>query len=339
MNFAYLINAHKNAEHIVRLIDRLNNDNTDFVIHVSKSCEQGFYKEIKALTKSYPNVFFCKREQGMHYGWGIVQGTINGMEKLFEVGSKFDYFHLLSGQDYPIKTNEEIFRFFEENRGKEFMYYWKMFPLENEPDYVDHPWGEHRQVFRVDRFNFPWMGKTFTIPELESRRLLDKPLFPTIKIFLSEMKEYRKEGRLKEEFWRLFFSRVLPEKRNYNVDFEFYGGKTWFSFSRELIKYIVDQHNNVPKWKKFFKYSLIPDESYFHTITMNSHFSSSVVNNYLREVEWEGGDGTHPVIWTRADFDRLKLSSNFWARKFESDVDEEIMNLIDKEVLQSNSVD
>jgi len=334
MKFAYLINAHKNAKHVVRLIDRLNNDRTDFVIHVSKTCEIGFWKEIKGLTKSYQNVYFCKREKSIHAGFAIVQATINGMETLIKVGSKFDYFHLLSGQDYPIKKNEDIFDYFENNAGNEYMYYWKMFPSKNEEYFNDHPWGSHRQSFRLDRFNFPWLGKTFTIPELQSRRLLDKSFYLTLKIFLFELKKYRKLGTIKEEFWRLFFSRILPEKRNHDVDFTFYGGKTWFSFTRGLIEHIISERHNTPKWKVFFQYSLIPDEMYFHSIVMDSKFSKNVVNDYLREVEWAGGDDFHPVFWFKKDLERLTKSKNFWARKFDDNVDNEIIDLIDEKLFK-----
>lgn len=334
MKFAYLINAHKNAKHVKRLVDRLNNDRTSFVIHVSKSCEDGFWSEIKKITKSYSNVYFCKREKSVHTGFAIVQATINGMQTFLDKNIEFDYFHLLSGQDYPIKKNEEIFDFFEENSGKEFMSFWKMFPEKGEPDYENHPWGVHRQEFRLNRFNIPWRGKTIMIPELESGRLIDKPLLKTIKIFLFELRNYKKEGRLIDELGLLFFSRILPNKRKYDVDFTFYGGKTWFSFSHEVIQYIVNEHKNNSKWKKFFKFSIIPDEMYFHSIVMNSKFATNVVNDYKREVEWGGGDGFHPIVWKKSDFSRLTASTNFWARKFEDSIDSEILDLIDTRILE-----
>jgi hypothetical protein len=209
-----------------------------------------------------------------------------------------------------------------------------MFPKAGESDYENHPWGEARQEYRVDRFNFPWNGKVITIPEIETNRLLDKSLFRTLKIFLVESKKYKVEGSLKEEFWKLFFSRLLPKKRDYNKEFTLYGGKTWFSFSRELITHIVSEHNNTAKWKQFYKYSLIPDEMYFHTIAMDSSFSENVVNDYLREVEWEGGDRTHPIIFKQKDLPRLKNSKNFWARKFDDKVDSEILDSIDSEILK-----
>lgn len=34
---------------------------------------------------------------------------------------KYDYFHLISGQDLPLKANNEIDAFFESNKGDEFV--------------------------------------------------------------------------------------------------------------------------------------------------------------------------------------------------------------------------
>ena len=51
----------------------------------------------------------------------------------------------MNARSKPAKKNKEIFAFFEKNKGKEFMYYWKMFPKEGEADFENHPWGEQRQ--------------------------------------------------------------------------------------------------------------------------------------------------------------------------------------------------
>ena len=334
MKFAYLINSHKNAIHVKRLVDQLNNADTVFVIHVSKTCEKGFWKEIRNLLDDYQNVYFCKREKSIHYGFAIVQATINGMKTLLKHNLKFDYFHLLSGQDYPIKSNKEIFNFFEKENGKQFFLLWKMFPKPGEDYFENHPWGKFRQEYRVTRHNLIINGKIVTVPEILSKRLISKPLWPTIKIFLYESPKYIREKKWKSELLILILSRLFRTKRNIeNLSFELYGGKTWFSITKECLEHIVYQHDNIPKWKKFFKRSYIPDESYFHTIVMNSSFSKNVINDYLREVEWEGGDGTHPVIWTLNDFDRLAKSNNFWARKFEDSVDSKILDEIDEKLL------
>ncbi|UPT69212.1 MAG: beta-1,6-N-acetylglucosaminyltransferase [Sphingobacteriales bacterium JAD_PAG50586_3] len=103
--------------------------------------------------------------------------------------------------------------------------------------------------------------------------------------------------------------------------------------SRQVAEYCVNQHFNNKRYRKFFRYTLIPDEMYIHTILLNSQFANSCINNDLRDIEWDGGDGTHPIIFKAEDIDRFKASPDLFARKFDTTVDSKILDLIDKEIL------
>lgn len=50
----------------------------------------------------------------------MVNAELLLLKKAVDVDS-YQYYHLLSGQDLPIKTQDEIFAFFTENAGKEFV--------------------------------------------------------------------------------------------------------------------------------------------------------------------------------------------------------------------------
>ena len=39
------------------------------------------------------------------------------------IKGNYDYYHLISGMDLPIKTQKEIHEFFENNKGKEFIHF------------------------------------------------------------------------------------------------------------------------------------------------------------------------------------------------------------------------
>lgn len=329
MKLAYIILAHKNAPQVKRLYDALNDDDSYFVIHVSKTSENRFYLEIKALLNDKPNVFFCKREDGTHYSFGVIKGIIKALKALINNNIDFDYVNLISGQDYPIKSPKEIKNFFSQNSGKEYLQYWPLFPSEDSVFYNDHPWGSHRQLYRIDRYHIKFCGKKQSIPELTTRRLIDHNFYKTLKIFLNESPKYLKEKRWQEEFLLFAFSRLMPEKRKILSGFEFFGGKTWWSLSNECIRYIVDFYDNNRKFNRFFKFTLIPDEMYFQTVLLNSKFKDRLVNNYMREIDWNRGDGTHPVYFTKDDFPRLKDSESLFARKFDFDNDMEIFDLID----------
>jgi hypothetical protein len=66
---------------------------------------------------------------------------------------------------------------------------------------------------------------------------------------------------------------------------------------------------------------------------MNSHLRPNVINNASRYIDWSSG-GARPGILTTKDFDSLKDSPLFFARKFGLSTDREIIDLIDSELLK-----
>lgn len=88
-----------------------------FFLHIdSKSPE---YKEIPKL--KYAKIY---NVPSMHTVWGysLVKGELLLLEYAHNT-DKFDYYHLLSGQDMILRPMREINQFFEENSGKEFVHF------------------------------------------------------------------------------------------------------------------------------------------------------------------------------------------------------------------------
>lgn len=334
MKLAYIITCHKDAAQVERLINRLEYQNsTSFVIHASKTAEPGFYEELHGRMKGRTNVYFCKREDGTHNGFGIVKGVFNGLKLLFDKGVAFDYVNLISGQDYPIKSNKYIFDFFEANNGKQFLEYFTVLPTEKHPYHNDHFWGPTPQMYRVDRHYRVIGGVVRGIPEVANGRLVDHPLWPTIKIFLHESKQYLREGRFLTELQLLFFSRVLPRVRKAPAGVELYGGKTWWSVTRDAASYLLKEYQTNHALRNFYKHTFIPDEMYVHTMLNNSPFKDTCVNNCLRFIIWIPNFSMHPLILKGEHFEEIKASDGLYGRKFEQETDVSIMDRIDKEIL------
>lgn len=335
MKLAYVITVHKNAKQVLRLINRLQGAGNTFVLHISKTSEAGFKEEIQALVieNGYKNVFYCKREDGTHNSFGIVRGIINGIDYLIKNKIDFDYVSIISGQDYPIKSQEYFQRFFEENKGKEFIEFFPLFPKPGSPESQNPVWGKDKQTYRVDRFHFKINGVVRSVPEIESDRLVTHSFIKTFKIFLNEAKHYRKAGRLGIEAQLLFWSRVLPKRRKLPTEFELYGGKTWWTVTKECAAYIVKRHYADAKLRNFFMFTLIPDEMYFQTMLMSSPFRDKCENNYLRLIEWNADNIMHPLTFKLEHFDKLKNSPALFARKFDADLDSTVLDKVDAELL------
>jgi Core-2/I-Branching enzyme len=66
-------------------------------------------------------VHFLERHACHWGGFGHVRASLKGIDALLSSGTRFDYAILLTGQDYPIKSNRYIGRFFETQHPTSFM--------------------------------------------------------------------------------------------------------------------------------------------------------------------------------------------------------------------------
>jgi hypothetical protein len=146
MKLAYLILVHNQPQQLKRMIERLSTDDTDFYVHVDKKVSINEFRSII----NFPNVFFVQKRKKVYWGaYSIVQATVNGFEAIIQSKKEYDFISLLSGQDYPLKTNDVIFNFFQQNKGKAFMEFYS----------VEDVWKE--AIPRLKKYfltNYPFRG-------------------------------------------------------------------------------------------------------------------------------------------------------------------------------------
>jgi len=129
-------------------------------------------------------------------------------------------------------------------------------------------------------------------------------------------------------------NRFFPKQ---NVDLgRLYFGPAFFRITRECAQFILDYTKNHSKYVNLFKYAEYADECFFHTIIFNSPFAGNIVNNSLSYMRWVPGKA-HTDVLTIHDYSTLEASDRFFARKFDAEVDEDILNMIDRELLFKNS--
>lgn len=116
---AYLIIAHNKFNMLITLIEQLDDVRNDIYIHIDKKAENVPYDKIKNSV-SNSNIYFVK---SINVIWGHYSQIECEMEllKAANANGKYQYLHLLSGVDLPIKSQDEIHNFFEKNQGKEFL--------------------------------------------------------------------------------------------------------------------------------------------------------------------------------------------------------------------------
>lgn len=122
---------------------------------------------------------------------------------------------------------------------------------------------------------------------------------------------------------------VSNEKRDFLKDTIPYIWWQWMILNRDCCEFIC----NSLETKKFTDYyinTLIPDESFFQTLLMNSSFNWNIINDDKRAIIWvnDGDIKLRPKTFNKEDIDFLSLKNNLFARKFDDNEDSEIIDFI-----------
>jgi hypothetical protein len=304
IRIAYLILAHKNPEQLKRLIQRLQSRNVSYWIHIDRRVDMGiFRRSLNDLRPSIP-IEWVDRASPCWGSFGMTQATLNGLRQITGQKFPFDYVILLSGQDYPIQTMDKIEQFFEEHDGRSFL---------NSDRLPCNAW-ESGGMDRIQRYHFFVYGRHVPVP---FRRGKNNLLFRILNNCLSL---------------------VYPMPRIFPAGLAPFGGSSWWCLHKAAIDYILGYLEERPDVMKYFKTVLSPDEILPHTVLMNSPLAETVINDDLRYVEWRRPQPPYPAILVGEDFDSIKSSNRLFARKFDPDVDENILDLIDRKIIDGENV-
>ena len=98
----------------------LDDDNIDFFIHIDKKTKAVPVDEIKNCCK-YSNVYFIEPIKVNWGGFSQIECTLRLLENALE--GEYNYYHYISGVDFPIKTKQQILAYFEEYAGMQFVHF------------------------------------------------------------------------------------------------------------------------------------------------------------------------------------------------------------------------
>jgi hypothetical protein len=318
MRIAYLIMAHDQPDHLHRMVKALDCDGVGFYIHIDNKVKLSTFRP-EMLEKE--NVHFLKRRVHVQWmGFSQVEAILMLMqEALMQEASRFGYCVLLSGSDYPIKSNSLIRKFFETST-KEFIMFHR---LEDRPSWK----AKIEYFYPIDLV--PIYGHSKGIEKSYWRRL----------------------------FWGRFFKyRWLMPKRSYMAGMIPYGGLEWWMLSYECVAYILRFVQENPRFVSFYRYTHSPDEMFFQSIILNSDWARRVQNfdAYMewrsvtsnikessmlaedsfsfRYIDWSE-ERERPSILDERDWHNIRDSSDLFARKFHPVRSSKLLNLIDQELL------
>lgn len=301
MRHAFLIIAHNNWWQLKQLIQLLDAENHDIYIHIDKKSisfsEKGF---LNLTFKS--KVYFFQEYEVFWGGFSQVQVELFLFEKAYQ--QKYDYYHLISGADLPLKSNWKIDAFFEKNQGKEFILYDNE-KLQNDPEISRRTRYYHYLQNYRRRYSKKWKNEIFTFCERVS----------------------------------LAMQIVLHVNRVKDLDWVVKYGSNWVSITDDLVAELLKQKDKI---RKVFSCTNCADELFVQTVAYNCGFKDKIyypedgMTENVRFIDWARGKNGNPYTFRNQDYQSLQTNKNLFARKFSESIDKEIIQRICSEIQDGN---
>ena len=113
---AYLIMAHSNFSQLRTLIALLDDRRNDIYLHVDKKATSFNIDSIKTL---YSNLFIVDRINVNWGGYSQIRCELNLLKAA--ISKQYQYYHLLSGLDLPLRKQDYIHEYFAQNSSRNYI--------------------------------------------------------------------------------------------------------------------------------------------------------------------------------------------------------------------------
>jgi hypothetical protein len=104
----YLILVHRYPQQFKRLFKAIYDPRNHYVIHVDKRAGKALDADIRAFVASYSHVEVLEAKPVQWGGYSMVDAELRGMERLLQMDGQWTHFINLSGQDFPLATQNQI---------------------------------------------------------------------------------------------------------------------------------------------------------------------------------------------------------------------------------------
>lgn len=294
MKHAILIMAHGNFEILKRLVDYFKKDCYVF-IHIDKKTEVD--DETIQYFKLKSQVIKIYRKYNVHWGgFSMLRCELFLLKEAVRLCDA-QYFHLISGEDYPIKPFKQFKEFFEQRNGWEFVSYVHL-PHKN---FQGNTYGRFCYYLPFDLF--------------KDRKSAQQ--------YITRVVYWQKKLNIK---------RRIPDMFEH-----LYGGSQWFSITRQAVDCIIRFTSSSHTFLQRLRWTFAPEEVYIVTLVVNLMPKCCVINDNLRIIRWCYENGNYPANLSTEHFHLLVESPCFFARKINERTSLPLIGMIDKYLLSNSN--
>ncbi len=301
MKVCYLIMSHKNPEQIYRLIRTIKTLSPNSYILLSHnptdcSLDLSVLKEFSGV-----HVQFATAERG---DFSLIQKYFSAINWLFSNNIDFNWLINLSGQDYPTQPLSELELLLSTTQYDGFLQFFNVLSPES-----------HWSI-REGSIRYFYQYKKFSLPK-----------------WITSILKFTKIVNYLQPFFRIDFSYGLrvgtKVKSIFNDEFICHGGAFWYILSRKSVQYLNNFYQSNSHIVEYYKYVLLPDESFIQTVLVNSQ-NFNLSNECKHFSNFNNSSYGHPAILIKNDYQDI-IKKCYFARKFDMEVDSKILDILDKE--------
>lgn len=287
MKHAIMILAHKNIGQICRLVEYFDR-NCEIYIHIDR--KQCVKPEDKEKLLAYRQVKLVTDEYEVYWGGTSVLESELYLLRLAVQQSGADYFHLISGQDYPTRPLSYFLNFFNRNVGKEYISY----------IHLPHPNWESNTFHRL-QYYFPY---DYAAGQENPRQWVRE------QVWLQRSRGVK---------------RPIPDEFDH-----LYGCSQWFSITRNAATTLLDYTDRSPSFYNRMWMTFAPEECYVATVLVNLLGKDNIVSLNQRFIRWKYENGNRPANLGCEHFRYLLENECLIARKIELPYSNTLLDWVDR---------
>lgn len=294
---AYIISAYQDAPHLARLVDALNED-ADFYVHIDQKADSRPFKELLG-----DKATFVPSHWVSWGGWEQVEYQKELLAAVLHSGIPYTRVVCLSGQDYPLWSNEEIHRYFDEHKETEFIMGMNLTRSANAQQLSRVI---HYHFFRDLKWKSLWWKNKFIVASRILMKLLPFKKQPTTKIGYKEA--------------------------------DIYFGSDYWGITLPCARYVYEKLCSEKELERYFKTSFVPSELCIQTLIFNSPFGKHALPYKGQYVGLYALTPLHYIVYGKSikimsleDWPVLKQSGKMFCRKVVSGASDPLVEKIDAE--------
>jgi hypothetical protein len=304
MQHCYLIQSHREPGQIWRLAARLRADSPQshiVIAHDLSHCEL----DAQAYARTLDVRVFQTRDAIVRGEFSMVDAYFHALDVVREAGLRYDWLSFISGQDYPLRSLQD----YEERLRTEGYDGYLQFGDVLGPE---SPWAPRRhqgrlryyyQYRRLPAGALPWLKRLRGLNRMQKLMHLHTTLGPYVGV-------------------RSF-------SHPFRGGFVCYGGSTWHTLSAACTDYLREARARERALVEYFRRTMSPEEAFVQTVLVNSG-RFRLHGGHLRYMDFTHSVGGSPRTLTSADFEHLRTSGCYFARKFDARVDSSILDRLDE---------